>query len=169
MEPAVLFKLANLIAMLGWVAMIILHDRPITYRLIFNGIILLLSLFYASAIAWSFSEPQGQGDFSSLEGVMALFKQATGMNPAFPAIKTKSKRLNTITYTTSLNKEIRTSLTKILFSNIDLNITVNEVPNTIGGYEFKFSIHYTHPDGHDNTYYIGSVNFVNNKLTPKFN
>jgi hypothetical protein len=73
MEPAVLFKLANLIAMLGWVAMIILHDRPITYRLIFNGIILLLSLFYASAIAWSFSEPQGQGDFSSLEGVMALF------------------------------------------------------------------------------------------------
>lgn len=104
-----------------------------------------------------------------LKGVMALFKQATGMNPAFPAIKTKSKRLNTITYTTSLNKEIRTSLTKILFSNIDLNITVNEVPNTIGGYEFKFSIHYTHPDGHDNTYYIGSVNFVNNKLTPKFN
>lgn len=73
MEPTLLFKLANLIAMLGWLVMVILHDRPITYRIIFNGVVLLLSIFYASAIVWSFSEPQGQGDFSSLEGVMALF------------------------------------------------------------------------------------------------
>ncbi len=73
MEPALLFKIANLMALLGWIIIVALHDRPLTYRLVFNGIILLLSVFYASAITWSFSDSQGDGNFSSLEGVMALF------------------------------------------------------------------------------------------------
>jgi hypothetical protein len=103
-----------------------------------------------------------------LKGVMALFKQTTGLNPAFPSIKSRNKRYDTITYSSSLNKEIRTSLTKLLFSNIDLNVEVEEVPNSIGGYEFKFSLKYQHPDGSPEVYYVGSIEFKNNKLIPKF-
>lgn len=73
MDAALLFKIANSIAITGWILMAVMHDRPLTYKLIFNGVIILLCVFYASVIIWSFSEPSDGGNFSSLEGVMALF------------------------------------------------------------------------------------------------
>lgn len=73
MEPSVLFKIANSIALVGWIVMAVLHYRPLTYKIVFNGIVLLLCLLYASVIMWSFSEPKNGGSFSSLEGVMTLF------------------------------------------------------------------------------------------------
>ena len=73
MEPSVLFKITNTIALLGWIIMLVLHHRPLMYQLVFGGIITLLSICYAAVIVWSFSEPAGGGDFSSLEGVMTLF------------------------------------------------------------------------------------------------
>lgn len=73
MESGLLFKLANATAMVGWLIMVVLHNRPLTYKLIFNGIVILLCVLYASVIVWSFSEPSNGGSFSSLEGVMTLF------------------------------------------------------------------------------------------------
>lgn len=103
-----------------------------------------------------------------LKSVMQLFKQTTGMNPAFPTVKSRNKRTNTIIYSTSLDKEIRTALTRLLFSIIELMVTVKEIPGVIGGYEFDFAINYTHPNGEFQRYYAGSITFKNNKLTPKF-
>ena len=74
MEPTVIFKIANSISMIGWIVMAVLHHRPLTYKIIFNGIVLLLCMLYASVIVWSFTDPQNGGNFSSLEGVMTLFK-----------------------------------------------------------------------------------------------
>lgn len=107
------------------------------------------------------SEPSEQ----LLKGVMQVFKQTSGLNPAFPVLKSKNKRANTVSYMTSLNREIRTSIMKMLFTNIDLVITVNEVPDVIGGYEFKFNVNYSHPDGSSDSYYLGTIMFKNNKLT----
>lgn len=107
------------------------------------------------------SEPSEQ----LLKSVMMVFKQSTGLNPAFPVLKSKNKRANTVSYITSLNREIRTSIMKVLFTNIDVVITVSEVPNMIGGYEFKFSVNYNHPDGSEDSYYLGTILFKNNKLT----
>ena len=37
MEPTVIFKIANSISMIGWIVMAVLHHRPLTYKIIFNG------------------------------------------------------------------------------------------------------------------------------------
>lgn len=103
-----------------------------------------------------------------LKSVMQLFKQTTGLNPAFPTVKSRNKRTNTISYSTSLDKEIRTAFTRMLFSIAELMITVKEIPGVIGGYEFDFTVNYTHPNGEFNKYHAGSITFKNNKLTPKF-
>lgn len=79
MEPSLLFKIANSLAASGWIIMILLYDRPLTYKIIFNGLIILLCVLYVSVIAWSFSEPSNGGDFSSLEGVMTLFTNPKGV------------------------------------------------------------------------------------------
>ncbi|MBK7147530.1 MAG: DUF4281 domain-containing protein [Bacteroidetes bacterium] len=73
MEPTILFTIANSVAMLGWLAMAFFYDKSITYKIVFNGLVVLLCILYASVIVWSFSEPTQEGNFSSLEGVMALF------------------------------------------------------------------------------------------------
>jgi hypothetical protein len=73
MEPSVLFKIANSMALIGWITIAVLHHRALTYKIVFNGIVLLLCLFYASAIAWALSSNGGSADFGSLQGVMHLF------------------------------------------------------------------------------------------------
>ncbi len=79
MEPGPLFKVANGVAVLGWIIMAVFHNRPITFRIIFNGIVVLLCAFYASIVVYSFSQPSNGGNFSSLEGVMTLFTNPVGV------------------------------------------------------------------------------------------
>lgn len=73
MEPSVLFKVANSIALIGWITIAVLHHNTLTYKITFNGIVLLLCLFYTSAILWALNGSGGSADFGSLEGVMKLF------------------------------------------------------------------------------------------------
>ncbi len=79
MEPTQLFKMANSIAILGWIVMVVLHNRPLTFKIIFNGIIVLLCAFYAAVVCYSMSQPSSGGNFSSLEGVKTLFTNPIGV------------------------------------------------------------------------------------------
>ena len=110
------------------------------------------------------SEPSEQ----ILKGVMMLFKQSTGLNPAFPTFKEKNKRTSVVIYESSLSKEIRTSLTKLLFTDIVLKIRVSELDNVIGGYTFKFSVSSILTDGTVNDVPVGSIDFKDNKYVANF-
>ena len=82
-----------------------------------------------------------------LKGAMAYFKQQTGITTGMPALDFKSKRYETINYSISLDKEVRTPVMKALFSTLTLGISVAGLRDEIGGYSFSFSINYKHPDG----------------------
>lgn len=74
MEPEIIFKLCNAIALSGWI--ILLFISPFWWtadRFIQGVIIVLLAIVYTWLIALSF-HPEDMNYFSSLEGVMELFK-----------------------------------------------------------------------------------------------
>lgn len=79
MEPEVIFSIANGMAALGWVVMAVLHNHAYTYRIIFNGLVVVFCLLYASLIVYGFTQPPSEGNFSSLQGVMTLFANPVGV------------------------------------------------------------------------------------------
>jgi len=103
-----------------------------------------------------------------LKGAMAYFKQQTGITTGMPALDFKSKRYETINYSISLDKEVRTPVMKALFSTLTLDISVAGLRDEIGGYSFSFSINYKHPDGGRNGQSIGTVFYSNGKYTGRF-
>ena len=103
-----------------------------------------------------------------LKGAMAYFKQQTGITTGMPALDFKSKRYETINYSISLDKEVRTPVMKALFSTLTLDISVAGLRDEIGGYSFSFSINYKHPDGGRNGKSIGTVFYSNGKYTGRF-
>ena len=125
---------------------------------------LSLKKIMSGKLSEDISEPSDQ----ILKGVMMLFKQSTGLNPAYPAFKGKSKRTNTVLYESSLSKEIRTSLMKLIFTDITLKILVSELENVIGGYKFDFSINTILTDGSVDAIHVGSIDFKDNKYYANF-
>jgi len=111
------------------------------------------------------SEEMTEPSEQILKGAMAYFKQQTGITTGMPALEYKSKRYETINYSISLDKEVRTPVMKALFSELTLDISVAGLRDEIGGYSFSFSINYKHPDGGSNGKSVGTVFYRNGKYT----
>jgi hypothetical protein len=114
------------------------------------------------------SEEMTEPSEQILKGAMAYFKQQTGITAGMPALEFKSKRYETINYSISLDKEVRTPVMKALFSELTLDISVAGLRDEIGGYSFSFSINYKHPDGGSNGKSVGTVFYSNGKYTGRF-
>jgi hypothetical protein len=73
MNPDSLFSLANSVAAVAWLVLILAPDRWRLPRLAAGGTALALAILYAALIAvfWS----SGEGGFGSLSGVAGLFEQ----------------------------------------------------------------------------------------------
>jgi hypothetical protein len=78
MKPDLVFKICNSIAPFGWLLMIVAPKWKFTKAIILSGILpLMLGLIYLVLIILFFGE--GEGDFSSLQGVMKLFTSPWGV------------------------------------------------------------------------------------------
>mgnify|MGYP000093027203 CR=1 FL=1 len=78
MTPDLLFQLCNSIAPLGWLLMIVAPQWRWTKTIVLSGLLpLLLGMVYLTLIIVFFGE--GEGDFSSLKGVMLLFTSPWGV------------------------------------------------------------------------------------------
>lgn len=74
-----LFQFVNLLALIGWVLMIAVPRAKITQAAVFSGgVILFIGGVYFILIATYFS-PDNFENFSTLDGVMALFKDPMGV------------------------------------------------------------------------------------------
>lgn len=83
MDWPTIFKFANLFAMLAWVALIFGPRREVVYTILFDGVVGLFCLFYASALIYLLfiapsSDDEGP-DFSTIEGVRAIFSTDGGV------------------------------------------------------------------------------------------
>ena len=67
-----MFKVVNLIALLGWLSLAVFYNNPVSTGIVFSGIVLLLSVMYVYLIVTGLSAFR-EGGFSSLPAVMALF------------------------------------------------------------------------------------------------
>ncbi len=68
-----IFLICNNLALLGWLLMVVAPRWKWTFNIIVSGVvILLLSAIYLTLIILYFGE--GEGNFSSLDGVMKLFE-----------------------------------------------------------------------------------------------
>jgi hypothetical protein len=76
LTPATLFSVANLVAMLGWVLLLIAPRWSGTRRVVLSGALPLgLAVAYALALGVHYAGPQGSaGGFSSLADVALLFQ-----------------------------------------------------------------------------------------------
>lgn len=73
MNPDKLFLICNNLALAGWLLMVVAPRWKWTFSIIVSGaVILLLSAVYLTLIVLYFGE--GEGNFSSLDGVMKLFE-----------------------------------------------------------------------------------------------
>ena len=73
MQPDSLFSTSNLVAMSGWLLLTVAPRWKFTRILVTSGLIpILLGAAYLILVALFFGE--GEGSFSSLNGVMALFQ-----------------------------------------------------------------------------------------------
>ena len=82
MDWAMIFRLANLFALLCWVVLIFAPRQEIIFTLLRDVAVGLLCLLYASVlIMMMVSPPPGSegGDFSSIEGVRTLFASDPGI------------------------------------------------------------------------------------------
>lgn len=73
MNLEITFKAANMIAIAGWLVMVVLHNHKYTARIIFSGFFLLLAICYLTLILSSVDDPDNGASFGSLPGVMLLF------------------------------------------------------------------------------------------------
>lgn len=74
-----LFQFINLMAMLGWVLLLVVPRAKITIAAVFSGgIILFIGGIYAVLVATYFS-PANFENFSTLAGVMSLFTDPMGV------------------------------------------------------------------------------------------
>ena len=67
------FSFTNLLAVAGWILLIVAPYRKYTQKIILHGIIAFLSILYAYLIIFHFSESKN-GGFNSLEEVSNLFR-----------------------------------------------------------------------------------------------
>ncbi|QIL75458.1 ABA4-like family protein [Hymenobacter sp. HDW8] len=76
LTPATLFSVANSVAMLGWVLLLIAPRWTVTRRLVLSGVLpLALAVVYAVVIGVHYAGPKGSvGGFSSLADVALLFQ-----------------------------------------------------------------------------------------------
>jgi len=102
-----------------------------------------------------------------LKQATAYFKDKTGINVSIPMLRGKSRRYNEIYYETDLEKEIRTPAMKALFSSLVLSVTVEELRNAIGGYQFDYSLTYSHPNGKSDKLHLGIIYYRNNIFSSK--
>ena len=82
MDWHLVFRLANLFALICWIILIFAPRREIVFTGLRDGAVGLLSLLYASVlISMMLAPPAGSegGDFSSIEGVRALFASDPGI------------------------------------------------------------------------------------------
>jgi Domain of unknown function (DUF4281) len=78
MKPDLLFQICNSIAPIGWILMIIAPRWRWTKTIVLTGVLpIMLGLVYLTLILLFFGE--GEGDFSSLQGVMKLFTSPWGV------------------------------------------------------------------------------------------
>ncbi|GAA4354791.1 hypothetical protein GCM10023185_16950 [Hymenobacter saemangeumensis] len=77
LTPEFLFQLANPVAIVGWVLLLLAPRRALTRRLVLSGALpLLLAASYALIIGYqTLAHPAPGGGFGSLGEVAALFKQ----------------------------------------------------------------------------------------------
>jgi hypothetical protein len=101
-----------------------------------------------------------------LKGAVDIFRQQTGINVATPTLISKDSR--SVTYSVSLDKEIRTNIMKALFNSLSLEVIAIPLINSIGGFEFSFFLNFAHPNSKKESINIGAVYFKNNKYITKF-
>ena len=78
MKPDLVFQICNSIAPLGWLLLIVAPRWRWTKTIVLTGILpLMLGLVYLTLIILFFGE--GEGNFSSLQGVMQLFTSPWGV------------------------------------------------------------------------------------------
>jgi hypothetical protein len=81
-----IFSITNIWALVGWVVLAFLPRTPLARSFVMYAVVALLCLTYTLAFAMLLSgsvDPQavpgaGQGGFTSLEGIMALFDSKAG-------------------------------------------------------------------------------------------
>jgi len=83
MDWPTIFKLANLFVMLAWIVLIFGPRREAIYAILFDGVVGLFSLFYASMLIYLLfiapSSGSGGPDFSTIEGVRTAFAADMGL------------------------------------------------------------------------------------------
>ncbi|RED17651.1 ABA4-like family protein [Parasphingopyxis lamellibrachiae] len=83
MDWPTVFKFANLFAMLAWAVLIFGPRREAIYTILFDGVVGLFSLFYASLLVYLlFIAPSTGGggpDFTTIEGVRTAFAADAGL------------------------------------------------------------------------------------------
>ena len=73
MKPETIFQICNSIAPIGWLLLVVAPRWKWTTRIVLSGIFpLLLAVVYFFLIVFHFGD--GEGDFSSLQGVTKLFE-----------------------------------------------------------------------------------------------
>jgi hypothetical protein len=73
MELEQIFSVVNGFAAVGWLIMLVLHNHPLTPKIIISGFLMMLSALYVYLLA-SGNEGFDAGSFSTLQGVMTLFQ-----------------------------------------------------------------------------------------------
>lgn len=69
-----IFQICNTVALLAWIALIIFPYRTLTRKILFTYVVILLSATYTTLFL-SFFNTGGEGGFSSLPAVTALFQE----------------------------------------------------------------------------------------------
>jgi hypothetical protein len=110
------------------------------------------------ALKEAITEPSEQ----IIKGAMEMFRQQTGINVATPVITTRDA--NSIVYTTSLDREVRSNIMKSLFKSLSLRVSVFPMPEQIGAYSFVFEYVFKHPGKKLDTIDIGTISYQNNKF-----
>jgi len=77
-----IFGIANLVAMIAWAVLILAPRRDIVMRALFFGPVFLLALGYATGLTLVMTwivPTDGGADFSTIEGVRAIFASDVGV------------------------------------------------------------------------------------------
>jgi len=82
-----LFGIANLVAMLAWLVLVLAPRKPVVMKALFYGPVLLFAIGYSVGLVGVLSGliPTGDGevDFSTIEGVRSIFASDAGVTIAW--------------------------------------------------------------------------------------